>query len=207
MVSREGLKAELVKVDKIRQWPRFKTGTGLASFLGLSNYYRTLVPSFAHVSDSFYNTSMMKVIDWTADVIAKFEELKTLMLSAPVVRLPDVEKDFIVKTDGSKVTVGAVLNQRFDDTGLEHPVGFFSRALSGLERNYAAYELEMYAVVRAVEHFRMFFLGKEFSCVRTTRRWRNCCGEICFRLLGSSAGYFGLQSIHSTYSTSVVLIT
>ena len=83
----------------------------------------------------------MKVIDWTADLSVKFEELKTLMLSAPVVRLPDGEKEFILETDGSKVAVGAVLKQRFDDTGLKHPVGFFSRALSGSERNYAAYEL------------------------------------------------------------------
>ena len=55
-----------------------------------------------------------------------------------------------------------MLKQRFDDTGLEHPVGFFSRSLTCSERNYVAYELEMYAVVRAVEHFRMFILGKEF---------------------------------------------
>ena len=54
------------------------------------------------------------------------------------------------------------MKQRFDNTGLEHPVGFFSRALSGSERNYAAYELKMYAVVQAVEHFRMFLLGLEF---------------------------------------------
>ena len=63
------------------------------------------------------------------------------MLSAPVVRLPDGEKEFILETDGSKVVVGAELKQRFDDTSLKHPVGFFSRALSGSERNYAAYEL------------------------------------------------------------------
>ena len=63
------------------------------------------------------------------------------MLSAPVVRLPDVEGEFILKTDGSKVAVGAVLKQRFDDTKREHMVGFISRTLSGSERNYAAYEL------------------------------------------------------------------
>ena len=84
------------------------------------------------------------------------------MLSAPVVRLPDVEKEFILETDGSKVAVGAVLKQQFDDTGLEHPVGFFSRALSKSKRNYSAYELDMCAVVRAVEHFRMFLLGRGF---------------------------------------------
>ena len=54
-----------------------------------------------------------------------------------------------------------MLKQKFDYTGLEHLVGFFSRTLSGSERNYAAYEVELYAVVRAVKHFRMFLLGKE----------------------------------------------
>ena len=54
-----------------------------------------------------------------------------------------------------------MLKQKFDDTGLEHPVGFFSKALSGSERNYAAYVVELYDVVPAVEHFRMFLLGKE----------------------------------------------
>ena len=104
----------------------------------------------------------MKVVEWTADLSAKFEELKALILSAPVVRLPDVDGEIILETDGRKVAVGAILKQRFNDTKLEHPVGFFSRALSGSERNYAAYELEMCAVVRAVEHFRMFLLGREF---------------------------------------------
>ena len=79
-----------------------------------------------------------------------------------MIRLPDPQRDFILETDGSRTAIGAVLKQKFDDTGLEHLVGFFSRALSGPERNYAAYELELYAVVRAVEHFRMFLVGREF---------------------------------------------
>ena len=162
VVKRGSLLPESAKIDKIQQGPRPDTGTGLASFLGLCNYYRTLVPSFAHVSDALYKESKMKVVEWTADLSAKFEELKALILSAPVVRLPDVDGEIILETDGRKVAVGAILKQRFNDTKLEHPVGFFSRALSGSERNYAAYELEMCAVVRAVEHFRMFLLGREF---------------------------------------------
>ena len=76
--------------------------------------------------------------------------------------MPDPQRDFILETDGSRITLGVVLKQKFDDTGLEHSVGFFSRSLTGSERNYVAYELEMYAVGRAVEHVRMFLLGKEF---------------------------------------------
>ena len=43
-----------------------------------------------------------------------------------------------------------MLKQRFDDTGLEHPVGIFSRSLIGSEQNYISYELEMFAVLSAV---------------------------------------------------------
>ena len=77
-------------------------------------------------------------------------------------RLPYPDRFFIFETDGSRVDFRTILNQRFDHTGLEHPVGFFSRALTGSQRNYAAYEVELYAMVRAVEHFRMLLLGKEF---------------------------------------------
>ena len=55
-----------------------------------------------------------------------------------------------------------MLKQRFDDTGLENYVGCFSRLLTSSERNYVAYKLKMYAVLRAVKNFRMFALGKEF---------------------------------------------
>ena len=88
--------------------------------------------------------------------------MKAQILTPRIVRLPEPQRDFILETDGSRIALGAVLKQKFDDTGLEHPVGFFSRSLSGSEHNYAAYELELYAGVRAVEHFRMFLLGKEF---------------------------------------------
>ena len=162
VVSREGIRPIPVKLDQILRWPRPETGVGLASFLGLCNYYRDLVPSFAHASDALYKISKSRSIVWTSELNEQFENLKKLILSAPVVRLPNVENDFILETDASHTAVGAVLKQSFADTGLEHPVGFFSRTLSGSERNYGAYELEMYAVVRAMEHFRMFLVGKSF---------------------------------------------
>ncbi len=101
-------------------------------------------------------------IPCTESLEADFEELKKQLLQPRIVRLPDPDRLFIFETDGSRVAVGAVLKQKFEDTGLEHPVGLFSRALTGSERNYAADEVDLYAVVRAVEHFRMFLLGREF---------------------------------------------
>ena len=72
-----------------------------------------------------------------------FEQLKQQLLEPQIVRTPDPQQDFILETDGSRIALGAVLKHSFDDTGLEHPVGIFSRFLTGLERNYVAYELEI----------------------------------------------------------------
>ena len=162
IVSKEGINPEPAKLEKIKQWPKPEKGKGLASFLGLCNYYRELIPSFAHISDPLYKASRQEFIEWTPALTASFEQLKYQLLEPRIVRMPDPQRDFILETDGSRVALGAVLKQKFDDTNLEHPVGFFSRSLTGSERNYVAYELEMYAVVRAVEHFRVFLLGKEF---------------------------------------------
>ncbi len=162
VVSRDGINPEPMKLEKIKQWPRPEKGTGLASFLGLCGYYRDLIPAFAHISDPLYKASRSDIIEWTPSLDASFEQLKRQLLEPRIVRMPDPQHSFILETDASRIALGAVLKQYFEDSGLEHPVGFFSRSLSGSERNYAAYELEMYAVVRAAEHFRMFLLGREF---------------------------------------------
>ena len=83
-----------------------------------------------------------KVI-WTSNLEYKFKELKQQLLQPRIVRLPDSERHFIFETDGSRVAVAPVFKQRFKDTGLEHPLGFFSRALTGSERNYAAYKVKL----------------------------------------------------------------
>ena len=121
-----------------------------------------MIPTFAHISDALYKVSRVDEVPWTKDIESEFDKLKQQLLQPRIVRLPDPERHFILETDGSRVAVKAVLKQRFDDTGLEHPVGFFSRGHTGSQRNYAAYEVELYAVVRAVEHFRMFLLFLEF---------------------------------------------
>lgn len=68
----------------------------------------------------------------------------------------------MLETDECTITVGPLLKYKFSDISLEHPVGFFCRALSSSDCNYSVYELEIYAVVPAAEHFRIFLLGRPF---------------------------------------------
>ena len=46
--------------------------------------------------------------------------LKTAMITAPVLQLPDFECEFTVTTDASEVSVGGILQQDFD-RGLQPP--------------------------------------------------------------------------------------
>ena len=44
----------------------------------------------------------------------------------------------------------------------ELPVGYYSKKLLPAETRYSATEMEFLAVVRGVEHFEVYLLGKEF---------------------------------------------
>ena len=54
---------------------------------------------------------------------------------------PDYSKPFLLQTDASEVSIGAVLSQ-LDEQKQDRPVAFFSRKLKRAERNYATVERE-----------------------------------------------------------------
>ena len=112
VVSKGGIYPDPAKVEKIKQWPKPEKGTGLASFLGLCNYYRDLIPSFAHNSDPLYKVSRSEYIAWTPYLEAQFEQLKEQVLQPRIVRLPDPDRSFILKTDNSRTSLSAQCTRR-----------------------------------------------------------------------------------------------
>ena len=63
VVTAEGIYPDPFKLEKINQWPKPERVKGLASFRGLCNYYRDLIPSFADLSDALYKVSRSDNID------------------------------------------------------------------------------------------------------------------------------------------------
>ena len=94
-----------------------------------------------------------------------FHKLKKAVMSIPVLAYPDPNKVYLLKTDASKLGLGAVLSQKQTD-GRYNPVVFSSRALHGAEVNYHSTKLEFLAMKWSIEHFQTYLLGHCFK-VRT----------------------------------------
>lgn len=87
--------------------------------------------------------------------------MKAMLTSAPILRIPDVHKPFVLRTDASDVGLGAVLMQTYH--GKLFPVSYASRKLLDRERNYSTIEKECLAVVWAIKKYLQYLYGAEFT--------------------------------------------
>ena len=101
---------------------------------------------------------------WTNDQQEAFECLKTCLTSPPILAYPNFEKPFIIYTDASTYTLGAILSQK-DEQKREHVIAYASWTLNKHERNYGVTELECLAVVWAVKHFHHYLHEQKFTVV------------------------------------------
>ncbi|GFT35149.1 retrovirus-related Pol polyprotein from transposon 297 [Trichonephila clavipes] len=82
------------------------------------------------------------------------------LTSASILAYPEIGKQFILGTDASHESIGAVLCQEID--GQERVIAYFSKCLSKPERNYCVTRMELLAIVKAVEHFHRYLYGRRF---------------------------------------------
>jgi ribonuclease HI len=149
------------KVKAIQEWPTPRNVTEVRSFMGLAGYYRRFISGFSRIAHAI--TSLQKKekkFQWTEQCENNFQQLKKLLTSAPILKIFDPSKDYVVCTDACKEGLGGVLSQ-------EGFVIFYeSRKLKEHEKNYATHDLELAAVVHALRKWRHYLMGKKFE-VRT----------------------------------------
>ena len=97
---------------------------------------------------------------WESPHERAFKELKERVTISPILRMADLGKPFILRTDASNVGLGAVLLQEHEDG--KFPVAYASRKLLQRERNYSVVEKECLAVVWGVQKFHTYLYGKKF---------------------------------------------
>jgi hypothetical protein len=93
-----------------------------------------------------------------------FETLKEKLTTAPVLKYPDYNKEFILLIDASKIAIGAILSQK-DEEGKEHPIAYDSKTLNKNEQNYDTTHLEALAIIWALKKFRHYLHGRKFKII------------------------------------------
>lgn len=165
-IAKGKIAARDIDIQPILRLPRPVTTKQLHSFLGLCNTYRRFIHKYAQIVAPLRDVLKHGTdLQWTSAATDAFNEIKAKLHQAPVLRLPDLNKDFILDTDASSVACGAILQQH-DEDGELHPVAYASRMFTGRERNWPPRELEAFAIVWACDHFRHLLLGSPFT-IRT----------------------------------------
>jgi len=98
--------------------------------------------------------------EWGEAQQKSYEKLKSLIQTAPMLKLLDERKPLILSTDASGFAVGAVLSQPSDDGSVLRPLAFYSAKLKNAETRYATHEREMLAIVKALKFFRCYIHGR-----------------------------------------------
>jgi hypothetical protein len=116
------------------------------SFLGLARFYRRFVKDFSTIAAPL-NVFTKKGVPftWAKAQENAFNVLKDKLTHAPLLQLPNFNKKFGLKCDGSGISLGGVLLQE------GKPVAYFSEKLSGPILNYSTYDTKLYALVRTLE--------------------------------------------------------
>ena len=150
-------------LDKIRNAKRPTTKKEVRSFLGLVNYYREHIPSFATIAaplSDLTKKGLPNRVQWGDAQERAFATLQEKLLERPILRLPDHSRPFVLRTDASNCGLGAALMQKHGEK--YYPVGYRSKKLTPAESRYSTMEKECLAIVWGVTKFRLFLAGKPF---------------------------------------------
>jgi ribonuclease HI len=155
IVSKEGIDVDSSKVTAVTEWEPPKNVGEIRSFLGLVGYYRRFIENFSKIAKPM--TELLKKekkFKWAEDCENSFQELMKRLVSALVLCLRDLQKEFQVYYDASHQGLGSVLMQE------GRVAAYASRQLKKHETNYPTHDLELDSVVHALKTLRHYLMGK-----------------------------------------------
>ncbi|GJW39313.1 putative reverse transcriptase domain-containing protein [Tanacetum coccineum] len=152
--TRQGIHMDLAKIESIKDWASPKTPMEIRQFFGLVGYYRRFIKGFSKIAKPMTKLTPIKVaFEWGDKQEAAFQTLENKLCSAPILAFSQGAENFIVYLDALHKGLGAVFMQN------EKVIAYASRQLKIHEKNYTTYDLELGAVVFALNIWRHYLYG------------------------------------------------
>jgi hypothetical protein len=154
VISDEDIAVNPSKVEAIMEWYASMNVLKVHSFMGLARYYRRFVEGFLKIANMIMELQKKnKKFVWTEKCAEVFRRIKELLPMTTILKVPDMDADFLVCTDASKEGLGEVLMQD------GRVITYISRKLRRHEENYATHDLELLAIVYALKVWRHYLVG------------------------------------------------
>ncbi|XP_011075658.1 uncharacterized protein LOC105160092 [Sesamum indicum] len=163
VISHQGVATDPLKIECMLNWPVPTNVKALRGFLGLTSYYRRFIQGYGIISKPLTSLLKKDSFEWNVEAEKAFNHLKELMVSAPVLAMPDFSQPFIVETNASGKGIGAVLMQG------GRPIAYLSKVLAPKNMGLSTYEKEFLALLLAVTRWRHYLLGNHFI-IRTDQK-------------------------------------
>ena len=141
----------------MKEWPTPLNVKQLRGFLGLTGYYRRFIKGYGIISKPLTALLKKNSFEWSPSAQEAFAKLKSAMVQAPVLGLPNFDKEFIVETDACGTGIDTVLMQD------GHPLAYLSKALSLKHQALSTYEKEFLAVIMALEKWKGHLMDRHFK--------------------------------------------
>ena len=131
------------KVRKILERPSPRIITEVRSFHGIDTFYINFIRNFSSIVARITYCTKGMTFKWTNEAKQSFKFLNKKVTKAPILALPYFDSVF-VDYDASHVSIGAIPSQA------GRPITFFRKTLNEVRKNYSTYNVEFYAIMKAL---------------------------------------------------------
>ena len=113
VISENKVSMDPVKVVGVCEWPTLENKTDVQAFLGFINFYRRFIWDFSAKARLLFDLMRSEQVwTWSGKEQMAFEDLKTVVTTAPVLMSPQDSEPFRVEADSLDFATGAVLSHQ-----------------------------------------------------------------------------------------------
>ena len=160
VISSRGIEVDKAKIELISKLPSQPNVKIVRQFLGHAGFCSRFIKDFSKIAKPLYKLlEKVAKFSWDGECQKRFEELRSHLTTAPIVRAPNWQLPFEVMCDASDLAIRAVLGQR--EGGKPYVVYYASKTLNEAQRNYTTTEKELLAVVYALDKFRVYLVRSD----------------------------------------------
>ena len=129
VIFKKGVEGDKAKVEQTGKLPPPRSVKAMRQFLGHAGFYMRFIKDFSKIVKPMYELLKKDAkFVWSESWQKSFEELKSHLTTAPIVRPPKWQLPFEVMCDASDLSIEAVRGQR--EYGKSYVVYYASKTLN-----------------------------------------------------------------------------